>query len=110
MYWDRRIPLPLVALSFTARRGADKQTTNLNGLRPLFCMTPPPYESKLSTGRRPTEKAPLTRGLPIGCLFVEIEGFEPSLTEPESVVLPLHHISMYPINAALGHIGTANVR
>ena len=26
--------------------------------------------------------------------FVEIEGFEPSLTEPESVVLPLHHISI----------------
>ena len=26
--------------------------------------------------------------------LVEIEGFEPSLTEPESVVLPLHHISM----------------
>ena len=26
--------------------------------------------------------------------IVEIEGFEPSLTEPESVVLPLHHISM----------------
>ena len=25
---------------------------------------------------------------------VEIEGLEPSLTEPESVVLPLHHISM----------------
>ena len=25
---------------------------------------------------------------------VEIEGFEPSLTEPESVVLPLHHISI----------------
>ena len=29
--------------------------------------------------------------------FVEIEGFEPSLTEPESVVLPLHHISMLSI-------------
>ena len=28
------------------------------------------------------------------CL-VEIEGLEPSLTEPESVVLPLHHISIY---------------
>ncbi len=27
-------------------------------------------------------------------MLVEIEGFEPSLTEPESVVLPLHHISM----------------
>ena len=26
--------------------------------------------------------------------FVEIEGLEPSLTEPESVVLPLHHISI----------------
>ena len=25
---------------------------------------------------------------------VEIEGLEPSLTEPESVVLPLHHISI----------------
>ena len=34
------------------------------------------------------------------CFFVEIEGLEPSLTEPESVVLPLHHIS----------IGTANVQ
>ena len=32
------------------------------------------------TGRRPD--------------LVEIEGLEPSLTEPESVVLPLHHISM----------------
>ena len=28
--------------------------------------------------------------------FVEIEGLEPSLTEPESVVLPLHHISIWP--------------
>ena len=27
--------------------------------------------------------------------FVEIEGLEPSLTEPESVVLPLHHISIW---------------
>ena len=27
--------------------------------------------------------------------FVEIEGLEPSLTEPESVVLPLHHISIF---------------
>ena len=27
--------------------------------------------------------------------FVEIEGLEPSLTEPESVVLPLHHISVF---------------
>ena len=26
---------------------------------------------------------------------VEIEGLEPSLTEPESVVLPLHHISIW---------------
>ncbi len=26
--------------------------------------------------------------------MVEIEGLEPSLTEPESVVLPLHHISI----------------
>ena len=34
---------------------------------------------------------------------VEIEGLEPSLTEPESVVLPLHHISM-------AQNGTANVR
>ena len=36
------------------------------------------------TGRRPD--------------LVEIEGFEPSLTEPESVVLPLHHISMSAVN------------
>ena len=28
-------------------------------------------------------------------IFVEIEGLEPSLTEPESVVLPLHHISIW---------------
>ena len=27
--------------------------------------------------------------------LVEIEGLEPSLTEPESVVLPLHHISIW---------------
>ena len=33
------------------------------------------------TGRRPDSE-------------VEIEGLEPSLTEPESVVLPLHHISI----------------
>ena len=31
----------------------------------------------------------------IGLFFVEIEGLEPSLTEPESVVLPLHHISIW---------------
>ena len=31
----------------------------------------------------------------IGLVFVEIEGLEPSLTEPESVVLPLHHISIW---------------
>ena len=37
-------------------------------------------------------------------MLVEIEGLEPSLTEPESVVLPLHHISICPAN------GTANVR
>ena len=36
------------------------------------------------TGRRPD--------------LVEIEGLEPSLTEPESVVLPLHHISMSAVN------------
>ena len=35
-----------------------------------------------------------TRRCAPGCKFVEIEGFEPSLTEPESVVLPLHHISI----------------
>ena len=28
-------------------------------------------------------------------ILVEIEGLEPSLTEPESVVLPLHHISIW---------------
>ena len=28
-------------------------------------------------------------------IVVEIEGLEPSLTEPESVVLPLHHISIW---------------
>ena len=39
-------------------------------------------------------------------IVVEIEGLEPSLTEPESVVLPLHHISIWlPFD-----FGTANVR
>ena len=27
--------------------------------------------------------------------LVEIEGLEPSLTEPDSVVLPLHHLSIW---------------
>ena len=27
-------------------------------------------------------------------IVVEIEGLEPSLTEPESVVLPLHHLAL----------------
>ena len=45
------------------------------------------------TGRRPD--------------FVEIEGFEPSLTEPESVVLPLHHIS---ISVPFFRNGTANLQ
>ena len=42
-------------------------------------------------------KNALFRHLKKPCVFhyVEIEGFEPSLTEPESVVLPLHHISIY---------------
>ena len=34
--------------------------------------------------------------------FVEIEGLEPSLTEPESVVLPLHHISIWLPSLILG--------
>ena len=38
--------------------------------------------------------------------FVEIEGLEPSLTEPESVVLPLHHISIW---LPLFEFGTAKV-
>ena len=52
------------------------------------------------------EDCPLKGGQGVGSLnkkklssdsfFVEIEGLEPSLTEPESVVLPLHHISMSP--------------
>lgn len=45
------------------------------------------------TGRRPD--------------FVEIEGLEPSLTEPESVVLPLHHIS---ISVPFFRNGTANLQ
>ena len=35
-------------------------------------------------------------------IVVEIEGLEPSLTEPESVVLPLHHISIWPPILILG--------
>lgn len=27
-------------------------------------------------------------------LFVEVPGFEPGMTEPKSVVLPLHHTSI----------------
>ena len=34
--------------------------------------------------------------------LVEIEGLEPSLTEPESVVLPLHHISIWLPSLNLG--------
>ena len=46
------------------------------------------FESELSALRRKNQ------ALRARLLVVEIEGFEPSLTEPESVVLPLHHISI----------------
>jgi len=29
-------------------------------------------------------------------LYVDLPGFEPRLTEPKSVVLPLHHRSLFP--------------
>ena len=56
----------------------------------LFFNERQPDESELSSGCRSLKKPVCDRLI----VQVEIPGFEPGQTEPKSVVLPLHHISI----------------
>ncbi len=64
---------------------------NLPPIRPPNTCT-----EKIVHGRKATKKPPKTCDFrrfltQIGCLGVGLPGFEPGMTGPESVVLPLHH-------------------